>query len=329
MTEKLIIWWIDDKEEDKEDADSLENEIGSALKVIFSQPNSALEKLEIFENPPDLFLVDWNLREFSDFPGEGMTMEGRIREEFSNTPIYAFSLAADSRTFQKKEIAQERFEKLVSYDDLQNKRKREDIYEDACWYKKVRKAQQENDKIVNLLKVPEESKDELQRALPEGMKKTVPNDIDNNIGGSLKFTRWVRRKLFRKPGILGDKLRVATQLGMEEEVFEDYFDFVESARYRGIFHNTEKKYWWMRKLNSIIFKQAKEKDIKGSKPWKLVPEIVELGESDYAKCAECGEKYPQTVARDLHNNKEYPVHYRCSNIEETENDVFSSIRYIS
>jgi len=322
---EVLIWWIDDDREHVEEAINLEKS-NENLKVTFMEPKdvtAGLKSLSV-EDVPDLFLVDYflNRRGKEKYQNQGLTMEGTIRENYPEHPVYGFTVAMEGEEKELRKIfseikqaAEERFDKILNFKDVQ--RKGNDIYKDALDHRRIRESERGSLKeLFQLIKAPEDVKERLKMILPDELHEglATKGDMEKPEGNAIAFARWVRESLMTKPGFLYNRLYTATHLGMTEEAFEGISGKFGDTKYNGVFHETEPLLWWVCRIDEILFSQDKAKDIENTKPLEVAPEVFEIPEGQRTKCAVCGEKYPETVGLNLDDEEEQSVHYKCSTV---------------
>ncbi len=320
-SDPVLIWWIDDKDEHRKAAKEMEKKTKNS-KVIFFKPEDVSKMLgsSSLRKIPNLFLVDYRLDSQRDkFRDLGLTMEGKIRENYPDIPVYGFTLYPKRKNFYEK-VVKKRFDKILDFKDIQ-RCGHIILHKDALTYRKI-KSSRTNDpeELFRLIKAPNDIKQRLRTMLPDELHGglTRSGAATKYPGDTIIFARWVRQSLMARPGFLYNSLHTATHLGMIESAFKKISKNFESARYKGVFYETEQPLWWVCVVDEILLSQKKTKSIKETNPWEIAPLVFKIPTKNQTKCAVCGEKYPETVGFNLTDEEEQPVHYKCSNVDRNK-----------
>lgn len=156
-----------------------------------------------------------------------------------------------------------------------------------------------------------------------GRIKYDDDEINISRGFVLDIARWIRSILLNRSGPIIRDLHAATMLGSKLEPFKSRIsDTIRkeeaSSIYSGVFFSTESRRWWKDAvLNWGLNKFPNSPITSPSKLAKFMAEHLGLREDEYATCAVCKERWPETVARDSEEPTEWrQVHWRCSDIVE-------------
>ena len=322
-TDIRILWIDDDCENHKEDAKNLEHAMPS-LSIEIIHPTKLEEKLKLEQkNMPDLYLVDYYLNEKPSsaggekYPDRGITVAGKLKENYPNFPVYGVSHRDDKGIFgNESQAANSVFDKILTFKILQDNGANI-LFWDAKDYEKIRNIRKENiDDLFLILKVPDSIKCRIQLVLPDTLRKGLGTKKEGN---SIAFGRWVFEKFLQTPGFLYDDLHAATHLGMNEAAFKrisqdkKYEKKFKKIKYTGIFSKTSQDLWWVSELNNLVFSSSRAKKIDHNMTWEIAPILFNISDDEYSKCIVCNEPYPELVGINREDEKNIaPIHYRCS-----------------
>ncbi|MFB6186398.1 MAG: hypothetical protein ABEI86_05970, partial [Halobacteriaceae archaeon] len=253
-------------------AKSLDEET-EQLNVEFYLPNPALNEIgPDMEDKPDLILVDWVLHQKSDYEQDGISFEGRIREFFSDTPIFAFR----AEEIEKRQ-SKERFDLIFELEDLTAENAAERLIDEIKGYEDLLAIRGDGlDSLMELLDVPEDDREEhLPSVLPQEFSEGVPGENDYESGAVLRLARWIRNHLIGKPGLTWNQRLTATKVGVSEEAFEEeYQEEFRNSVYTGPFSTGADKQWWKSRVIDRLIELSAEKDVTMGSPWRSGPEIL-------------------------------------------------------
>lgn len=138
---------------------------------------------------------------------------------------------------------------------------------------------------------------------------------------SLKLSRWIRGVLLRRNGPLVEDLAAAAIVGMKEDYFTSTFlaasgGELEEAKYSGLFNFAEKRRWWRHELIAWGLTKFPNVDINSTQRMaEQFSACLAVPTESQSTCAVCGEKWPDTIARDADHSAEThlrQVHRSCS-----------------
>lgn len=318
MNTRIKILWVDDDcENHREDARNLESE-NNNLIVEIVHPTKLSSKITSKKAKYDLFLLDYFLNQMrsSDgdkFPDEGLTIAGKIKENYPELPVYGVSHLVDQGMFGvAAQPSKAIFDKIFTFQEIQRKGAHI-LYCDALDFKIIRNIPKRDiEALFKLLKAPENVQNRIKQVLPDDLRQGIDTKKEGN---SIAFARWTQEKFLRIPGFVYNDLYAATHLGM---TLGKYLEIAGNSKlgttkYSGIFSKTSPTLWWVSKLNNIVFSSSLAKKSQYNNTWELAPLLFNIEKDDYSKCVVCKERYPDIVGIDLADETHYaPVHYRCS-----------------
>lgn len=341
-TKKIIkpeIWWIDD---DFLPTAPTGNTV--AERVINRSKKAHVSGIPPFEFEkllqsgrlitPDMFWVDFKLNEFRSpedgrYPYTGEALVGRILDYFKHEerPIYLVSKVLDD---ESSNVDDEFFELKIPRKNLTIEYTRESLIRDALDYRVIRsiKNRRSVDSIFDLLAAPDFTREQLKEALPEQFQKGLGNPPrkgrssrpSERHGNAILFARWIRRILFKYPGVLYDDIYAATYLGMTPKAFDKRIGdlskkntAIARAEYSGVFARQSNRRWWKQALADAVYEAAAKKKIVFSNAWEVATNLFETKKSERSRCAVCRKEFPETVAYDPSDlSVKKPVHRHCS-----------------
>jgi len=209
-----------------------------------------------FPENPDLLLIDFRF----DLPGgEGFYYDGYVlttglRNIFNEIPILIFT-RKDIFNIQKfpDNIVDIADGVIFKSDFIQN----DDLY--LCrfhtiilGYKKMSKVATRNwEALVNLLKAPAGSINDL-------LNSNKPN-LQDGSWKVIDSANWIRKTLFKYPGILLDELHASTFLGISITAFNENKELFSEAVFSGVFSSDRILYWKSELRNlAVKFMQTHE-----------------------------------------------------------------------
>lgn len=338
-TVKTEIWWIDDDFLPTAPAGNT-----AAARIINRSKKAHVTGIPPFEFEellqsgrlvtPDMFWVDFKLNEFRSqdgvrYPFTGEALVGKILDYFKHEerPIYLVSKVLDD---ESSKIDDEFFELKIPRKNLTIEHTRELLIRDALDYRAIRsiKNRRSVDSIFDLLAAPDCTREQLKEALPEQFQKGLgspprkgkssrPSERHGNV---ILFARWIRRILFKYPGLLYDDIYAATYLGMTPKAFDKRIGnlskqnkAIARAEYNGVFARQSNRRWWKQALADAVYEAAAKKKIVFSNAWEVATNLFEIKKSDRSRCVVCGKEFPETVAFDPSEpSVKRPVHRHCS-----------------
>jgi len=329
MSEQFNIWWIDDEPDREEQAEEILEERNDKIQVEFESP----EDIEEMQTEPDLALVDWKL-DSEDYFGKGLSMEAKIREIHSETPVYGFS--GDPSEVQDKSLTNERFDqgifplKALSDPDFTDR-----LVKDIQDYKSLSRAKGGGlDALFNCLEIPESDKKRVKSIIPREFSDGLKEDSTGEKG-PLQFSKWVVGRFLDTPGPLLNKTWVATTIGIRPKVFDNYWSEISKSatrknlEYSGVFsHQVDTLIWESQLIETIveILSESEEHEM-AQETHQMGIELLEPDEDDLSCCRVCGESFPETVAAAVEGESaEHPTHYHCSDVHHSREGSFKDYR---
>jgi hypothetical protein len=321
MTAIVNVLWVDDENRDrKADKERFEKRQKN-LKIELIRPEKIAEWL--CEKDWDLFLIDYclnllsprenNSSEINDirYPYKGLTVEGIIREQNPDKPIYCVSSKYEElKSGPEYNFIRKAFDGFLGLKDIQ--RHGEIIlYSDAIDYKSIREARKNDlNTLFSLLQAPDEDWEILQLVLPTSLRNGLET---NSEGSSIEFACWIKDILFENPGMLYPELNSATYFGMNVEGFESIKARLNCALYTGIFSQTNEPFWWKSQLTKIVFSNKKITKYPDKSPWIIAPSIFEVPSLQRTRCIKCGNEFPECLGISESDPSDIqPVHIHCS-----------------
>lgn len=333
---KHLIWWIDDNEDGRrEEIAATLGEQLPTLSVEYSYPKKASDRLLSGDYPEtDLVLVDWKLNENenenAEYTGKGLTMAATVREQLVDIPIYGFS--SEELDSWSSPATDDQFQEQLPLSRLDSRETAERIGNDIRDYELIESARGNGfEALAETLNPPEGHVSDLKGIIPREFTTGLNSDSMEDGGSRNEFAEWVRQRFLCTPGLLLDDTWTATRLGISYESFDSYVDILlesnnDDLQYEGIFSHSHERLWWNSELVSAIV-ELNETGKLISELNKSAPEILEVDESDIAKCSVCGEQYPDTVVAVLEGeNATEPAHYRCSSVHHSREGSFKDYR---
>lgn len=329
------VWWIDDND-DRRDVSELLKGHTDKLSVEFSPPDRAIDKLteESGAIRFDLVLIDWKLQEHGEFPGKGLTMAGRVREEMPTVPIYGFSDAVQEL---RATAGEHQFDATYDVSRFKSEEGADLVEKDLDSYAKIEEAEGDGfEALLETLDVPDDAHNDLESVIPREYAGGLQPDGDGSIR---EFAYWVRNRFLETPGPVLDDRWWATKIGLEEEALENYVEELtssidDSPIYNGVFsHRFDRRWWATLAINSVV-SIAKER----GEPIHELTTVAEkiLGESErLSYCRVClvddqpdqNDSRPGILAADKEGkDATHPVHLRCSHIHHTREGAFEDYR---
>jgi hypothetical protein len=283
----------------------------------------------------DLFLVDYRLSKEPDinhrrFPYTGISVGGLLRDRFPDRPIYLTSALIDEGSGQ---LDSEFFDRVIPHRLLTKKEGIAFLKSDALDFRKIRAVKHRTSirSIHQLLKIPHLAEAEIERVLPEDLRRglgargderanTSPTTLASN---TIRFGRWIMHVLLVNPGVLYDSLFAATYMGMTEAYFlKGFCRKAEKHLYVGLFATTHPILWWKSGLTEMVVSHPNAKRHGTLRIWDLAPIVFKVPAQARPKCVVCGKPSPETVAYDREDpTRRGPAHLSCSEPDPSKNPV--------
>jgi hypothetical protein len=175
----------------------------------------------------------------------------------------------------------------------------------ARGFRLVARTDPEPQKLIRLLKSPNDEIERLRDSLTDDLK--APSQ-DASVAS--RMYRWVER-LMDRPGFLFDSLWSATLLGLNEAGFDKVKRKFESARYTGVFARPDEHRWWSGGLSDRLYELRPPKPSELS--WHVGRRLPGIKKEDFSSCYYCKEEFPETVAfLDEASSERRAMHLKCT-----------------
>ncbi len=169
----------------------------------------------------------------------------------------------------------------------------------------VAKTDSDIQKLINLLKPPEDELKRLLEALTDDLKS--PSQ-DSSVAS--RMYRWVER-LMNRPGFLFDALWSATFLGLNEAGFGKVGSNFHRAKYVGVFARPDEPRWWSSRLSELLYKHC-DPEV-GELSWHVGRRLPGIKKEHFSTCYYCKNEFPETVAYlDEASNEQRAMHLKCT-----------------
>ena len=175
---KINILWIDDNKDRDKDAKDL-GITNSKISAKWIHPvtfHTELNEKKAIRDV-DLFLVDYGLStrpqsENNCFDGEGLSLIGRIRENYPDIPVYLYSSDDNSAVFNKLAFTAKKEAEQVLLLDAILKKGADFLYIDALYYNQIKEKSGKTIKdVISLLSPPEDQIETIEYILPDVPQK--------------------------------------------------------------------------------------------------------------------------------------------------------------
>lgn len=348
---KVTVWWIDDDHADangprNRERNKLEAEVENSLELVPIHPAEFDDRVKHLSNEsvPDLLLIDFRLnnkqhatKETPFYARDGVSLRGITLgiNELRDIPAYLVSMVTrNSQTGN----SDDRFDWILSHEQLVNGSGGALLWEDATAYKSLRKLDvavlrpKKIDKFLSTivpaiceqLRVPNTSLDTLQDLVTQTVriiikKEMTLNSTDIKLVPSrlLTIARWVRSTLHRVRGPLIDDLGVATLLGTKLNYFRNVLKprlSLNEVTYSGIFCTTATLTVWRQAFLQWLV--SKHETIQMSSLPTLAESSVKyfnVPDTERSTCRVCNQLWPEAIAADEDDpSVEAAVHWRCT-----------------
>lgn len=259
---QITVYYVDDQANDKNEArrDTVERykerlSRGGVIRCeLFSPPKWSELDNKLFNPPPDLFLIDYELmyqqRDDSHPEYRGSTLAAEIRMQYPNCPIVLITRESilEELSHQKR---LEVIKRLEVFDEMLLKSELEE---------RLELTQETLISLVNGFRQLASYDDPNWNSLIDALQANAP-DIDRLREASpplkdgkwipITASDWIRHVILEYPGILYDSLHASVRLGITEQAFlsPEVQKIFNAAQYRGIFSEGQKfQRWWRSKL---------------------------------------------------------------------------------
>jgi hypothetical protein len=158
--------------------------------------------------------------------------------------------------------------------------------------------------VLKLMKVPDDDCEVVEKTIPNKIKDRISHD--KTIISSI--SRWINESFLLYPGFIYDNVWTATTFGIKIESLYKIENYIENAKYDGLFSYSSKDLWWKSKLKEYLY------SLEGNTKYeKLLNISKKIKKNDLVKCYACNELDPEIVAYvDAESDNKYPMHYRCT-----------------
>lgn len=253
---------------------------------------------------PDLFLVDYELTKARHKEERvnyfGGTLGTALREMFPGHPIVLLTrrnLIARPGYSQFNEIKQA-FDELLYKDEIEANPilTAKTLTSLAAGFNLLRRQSKKN--WTNLVRCLKANPVEVDSLLSTG-----PPFIDSHDAGSPQWrvqeaARWIRKVVLHYPGILYDELHASAALGIAVKSFRGrrLQRFFSAAEYKGIFSETERR-WWRSRLFDAAQTIISKAGLSGPANTAFAPAFKKIHESSLrpAVCVSSGTKWADCV----------------------------------
>jgi hypothetical protein len=300
-TPKKIVW-IDDNPGRQSTAADLGAHF---INVRGKDPAPGLERL--LNGPsPRLVLIDHVLDKTKDTHPvflRGSTIAEAIKGKWPSCPVIGVTNADKLRGIDLR--TQEAYDTLFVFQDFAKYFDR--ISGIARGFAVLAKNDPNPEKLIKLLKPPEDEVERLREALTYDLKARAG---DKSVAS--RMYRWVER-LMNHPGFLFDSLWSATFLGLNEAGFDKVARNFERAKYKGVFARPDEPHWWSGGLSDRLYKLRDPQP--GELSWHVGRRLPGIRKEHFSSCYFCKEEFPETVAYlDVASNERRAMHLRCTEL---------------
>lgn len=234
-------------------------------------PPSWEEIEELTTDPPDLFLIDYqlSLRQLSGTKAtyQGSTLADAIRDKAPDCPIVLITRQSilDELTPQRRRQLTER---MQMFDELILKRLLDNELEKAHHllvsmaegFSVLWEIEKSWEALVEVLGANEEEIEVLGEAAPP----LATPALEDREWITTQMAYWIRNVILEFPGLLYDPVNAATRLGISKDSFHtgEVQELLEPARYTGVFAPLEGR-WWKGRLFRIAEDLSVDAGVRG------------------------------------------------------------------
>lgn len=357
MVNKIYTAWIDDKFVDVNDArttqaKAIEQAGGNDLRLelVASTDHDFSLWIEKFKDnsqqKPDIVILDFKLDKSPLFVNSVSLKDGyELGKMLELTPLRFVPKYLVSAVFEEKHTAPniEGFDWILG-NPVDSELISQQILSDGNSYRCINSVvekqlcdpERATETLVEAMAVPcgsqSDTKDLSIKALKHAEHLAEDKgfrDIDNNGTGieirALTFSKWLRGTFLLRIGPLLDAHSAANLVGADQEYYSNTLvtEFSQqrpSAIYQGIFENNHFPRWWRTEVIDWILETFD--DISLGPISQMAPKVAEhlkIPEGDLARCAVCGELWPDVVAFDAEEREVLrQVHRYCSDAIEDQ-----------
>jgi len=368
MEDHICVAWIDDKFTDPDDARTTQAKAidqaggdGLSIELVPSTNDGFLDWVNRFSDidqpRPDILILDFRLAQSPALAGSLKLDDGyKLRKILELTPLRLVPKYLVSAVFHEKQVGPniEGFEWILA-DPVDSRSVSDQLISDGRDYRLIydfmskysAKSEEALRSLIGQLNTPEGSCEEvvdlihhaLGRARQSSNAKAHAQIDSSGVGNeasALVFSRWLRGILLMRLGPLIDALSVANLLGADQDYYSRELAGLianqrPSASYQGLFKYLCSPRWWRAEIINWILESFG--DISLGPLSHLAPQMaarLSIPDDCRARCAVCGELWPDVVAYDVEDSDELrQVHRYCSEAVEDQELVigFDEIRY--
>lgn len=289
---KFKFVWIDDDPIIREpESKNLEKRLKVSIDykdVMNNDLQNCIAELLNRKQSPNLILIDHKLDyDQSQLFKTGSSVAAVIRDKWPYCPIVCVTGADNIEKLSS--INRSLYQEVIPFINISDKD--EIILSIAKGFNEISATKYKNlNKIIELLKVPETETTKLKLILPIELKD---NYSDHGIATNLSY--WVRKKLMKRPGLLYNRLWVATLLGIKETSFKKIEPLFNSAKYKGIFSLESDPRWWKSSVLEVLANKVKVNGLPFEKGRLLSFEKSKITARDFSTSYTNTNETPETV----------------------------------
>lgn len=291
----------------------------------------------LIPNKYTLIIVDYKLSTHQNadgltFENNGYSLTSLLKEKCPDTPVYLISqILTDDITMG------EHYDKMLSHSLLTKSLGRDLLVHDCEDYTYIHSQRMQLDsieKIINCLKVPDNSQDGFAKAIPlefkSGLKSRLaiqPSEVIDQDSSYLRFSKWLNSTFITKTGPLISIYELAVLFGVNKDYLEaslmiDYQDDFCQFEYKGPFSRSNERRWWMQEAFDFAIKLSGA--VSTSTPWREIPTALQIPEEHQSKCIVCHQNNPECIAFDIDDiklEKRYPAHWSCVTLSQKHEEL--------
>ncbi|OLS21199.1 MAG: hypothetical protein HeimC2_34170 [Candidatus Heimdallarchaeota archaeon LC_2] len=215
----------------------------------------------------DGILVDFDLHKPIDgdiLNINGITLITELRQTNPHIPIVIFTkmdifnISKDKNLTETYSSIDQIFHKLKLF-KIEDNQFLNDLLDLIDGYKIINNIAKKNSlvEVFKILECPKEDEKIIEKIIPPEILSYNSNFFTH------KLAKFLRSSFLNYPGILYDSIHLSSFLGINQNDFltKELLSFFSPAEYTGAF-SSKKKLWWKSKIESLIFKQMNNDEIK-------------------------------------------------------------------
>jgi len=232
------------------------------LNIVVIQPKDEYSFLDDIDWTPELVLIDYDYSQ-RRLKYTGKSVAGIIDDRFPDIPRILVT---------RKEIVREKpnisvdvpFDTLIYKGEFttDSKNKVKLMISLIKNFKKMSDISISNRKWNSFLDLIDANSDEIWSI--QDCSPPVVHGNDNNIYDAQwnphTLTKWILGTMFKYPGLVYDSLYASAFLGISEESFIEISEFINAARYDGIYSDLG-NYWWKDRLRFLAIDLILDSDL--------------------------------------------------------------------